>query len=57
MKIKIVPESTPNADGKWIDIAAVIPESVSGWRQTENFLSPHVPDGFMLVAVEGDRRG
>lgn len=51
--IKIVPDATPDADGKWINIDAELP-TTSRWVEAEQRLSPHIPEGWHLVAL-GDR--
>lgn len=53
--IKIVPDSAPNADGEWIEIAAEIPR-VKGinWLGIVAVLKPHVPEGFHIVAISKD---
>ncbi len=51
VKIKIVPNATPNADGKWLVIDAKMPDT-RGWVNSVEHFAPHVPEGYHLVAVE-----
>jgi hypothetical protein len=56
MKIKIVPDAIPNADGEWVDI----PLDLAGhghlrWRETERLVKPFVPEGYHVVAIESAR--
>jgi hypothetical protein len=51
MKIKIVPDATLSADGKWIDIPAIDLSNVRSWIMTDRLIAPFVPTGYHLVAV------
>ncbi len=53
--IKIVPDSSPNADGEWVDIPVTFPRSMK-WLETEQLVRSHIPAGFHLVAVSRDPR-
>lgn len=50
-KIKIVPDSEPNADGEWIAVetSATAPRR---WTDMVNFFRTNVPEGKHLVAVK-----
>lgn len=54
-RLKIVPEATPNADGRWIEIE--VPDDAraplgSSWRAAAQYLAPHIPAGEHLVGYE-----
>jgi len=56
--IKIVPDTRPNDDGVWIEVEDSSPsvKLCFSWIETERVLTPVVPDGFHVVAVEGSAR-
>ena|SRR5579864_21512 len=56
--IKIVPDTRPNDDGVWIEVEDPSPsvKLCFSWIETERVLTPVVPDGFHVVAVEGSTR-
>lgn len=50
-RIKVVPKETPNADGEWLECPFALPVG-SRWRDLAEYVSPIVPGGYFLVAVE-----
>jgi hypothetical protein len=56
IKIKIVPDIMPNADGEWLEIDArpnfvAFVTECKGWINTAHALRHFVPQGYHLVAV------
>lgn len=53
-RLKIVPDSAPNADGRWIEVEA--PDTArapnASWRAAALYFTPHVPAGEHLVQYE-----
>ncbi|TGT64037.1 hypothetical protein EN809_034845 [Mesorhizobium sp. M2E.F.Ca.ET.166.01.1.1] len=56
MRLKIVPNDQPNADGIWIQVAArTRPGPVSRrWTDTAELYEPDIPEGYHLVGTEPD---
>lgn len=54
-RIKIVPDTAPNADGEWIECPVELPRS-SRWRHMEAVVAQCTPKGFHVVAVEAGPR-
>jgi hypothetical protein len=51
VRIKIVPNSAPNADGRWIDADTQMPRT-SRWREAEAQLRPFIPAEHHMVSYE-----
>lgn len=51
IRIKVVPDATPNADGEWIETTLVMTSRVK-WLAMEMLVKPFVPKGHHVVAVE-----
>lgn len=49
-QIKIVPNATPNADGDWIEIPVDL-KPFRRWRQMDEVVTPHIPQGYHVVQV------
>lgn len=49
-RIKVVPDATPNADGEWLEIALDLPRL--RWKFMKNLVTPFIPIGYHIVAVE-----
>ncbi len=48
-RIKIVPDTEPNAEGEWVEV----PLDLSGrWKGMEALVAPYIPAGHHVVAVE-----
>jgi hypothetical protein len=50
-RIKIVPDSDLNADGRWIEVPVSLAPRTR-WRAMEELVKPHIPAGHHAVAVE-----
>lgn len=50
-QIKIVPDPSPNDDGKWIDVPRAPPRTRS-WTATAEAYAEFVPQGHHIVAVQ-----
>lgn len=54
IRVKIVPDAHPNADGEWIELAVDLsPAALRSWLKCETEVFPHVPIGYHVVAVSG----
>jgi hypothetical protein len=52
-RIKIVPNSNPNAEGEWVEIDLDLGgRERRRWRTMEHLVTPFVPEGHHVVAVE-----
>lgn len=51
VRIKLVPNAEPNADGEWktINVTLPFPSSNSSWIAAANHLAPYVPEGYHVV--------
>lgn len=53
--LKIVPDSEPNADGRWLKVTTDTPANWQGkWREAEAHFAPHIPEGEHLVQFATD---
>lgn len=50
-RIKMVPQETPNADGEWREVEALLPP-YSSWLDLAMALDQYVPETHFLVAME-----
>lgn len=50
IRIKIVPDAEPNADGEWIRLDCDMPLTLS-WRRACDQVAGFVPVGFHIVAM------
>jgi hypothetical protein len=50
-RIKIVPKTTPNADGEWREVEADL-SAITRWLDASVALGDHVPETHFLAAVE-----
>ena len=55
-RIRIVPNVTPNAEGKWITVDAEMPFTPSRWVEIDRFFASYLPHGYHLVQT-GDASG
>jgi hypothetical protein len=51
IRIKVVRNESPNAEGHCIDVQAALPLG-SSWTRMVATLAPHVPEGHHIVKVE-----
>jgi hypothetical protein len=51
VRIKIVPDDFPNADGEWRDLPAPVLPEKDGWVATEAAVACYAPEGFHVVGV------
>jgi hypothetical protein len=53
-RLKIVPKSSPNDDGKWIEVERNAPATSSGrwWGDIADHFNDVVPNGYFLVDYE-----
>lgn len=55
IRVKAVPDSDPNADGEWIEIAVLADTKMNNlwyWKDVEDALSPFLPEGVHMVAYQ-----
>lgn len=53
VKIKLVPNDEPNADGEWKAVEVTLPFSTgTSWLAAASRLAPYVPEGYHIVAYE-----
>jgi hypothetical protein len=53
IRVKIVPDIHPNADGEWIELAVDLsPAVLRSWQAQEVAVMPFVPKGYHVVAVK-----
>lgn len=50
-RIKLVPKTTPNADGEWREVEADLPASAR-WLDLAVALGDHVPETHFLCSIE-----
>jgi hypothetical protein len=50
-QIKIVPNATPNADGRWIDVPRAPPKTCS-WIEMVQSYADCIPAGHHMVATQ-----
>lgn len=51
IRIKLVPNSIPNAEGEWKTVPVDLPEHAD-WKETDRLVEAFVPEGYHIVAVE-----
>jgi hypothetical protein len=54
-RIKVVPNSHPNADGEWIELPIDLPNRMR-WAFMEPLVRPHIPAGHHVVSLERGSR-
>jgi len=58
IRIRLVPNDQPNADGHWILVDMGMPKSRgchARWTDTVEAVKEHIPEGFHVVSVMEDR--
>lgn len=53
-RLKIVPDATPNADGRWIAVSTEsdYPSYCTSWRAVDHFFTKDIPADEHLVQYE-----
>jgi hypothetical protein len=49
-RIKLVPDATPNADGRWISVLTTRLLDTHRWSDAETFFHQHIPAGEHMVS-------
>jgi hypothetical protein len=53
VRIKLVPDAEPNADGEWKTVEVTLPfPSGNNWLAAASRLAPYEPQGYHIVAYE-----
>lgn len=54
-RIKLVPDATPNADGRWLDVTkdhAMTEYAISRWMDAVRFFASDTPRGEHIISYE-----